>query len=125
MPKDLLSGRSSVHSLEALIHAAEEGQAAPSIPEVSKKELKDAAQCEEAPLVEPEETVEPPEDPFEDVEGVGENLAPPSRARELPWTASMSGEPTTLTGLWARVGPPCPRPSPVTLETPTPRRPGL
>jgi hypothetical protein len=72
MSRDLLGGRASVHSLEALLHAAEEGQAHPSIPEISKKELADSvAKGEEGTLVEPEETVEPPEDAQEldDAEG--------------------------------------------------------
>ena len=89
MAAKLVGARGSVHSLEALIHAAEEGNPSADLGSalpVSKKELKEAAQCEEAPLVEPEETVEPPEEPAEDVEESGESRTPRfGLGRALGW----------------------------------------
>ena len=79
----LLAGRGATHSLEALISAAEAGTV--ETPEVTKKELASSAKTaeEHVPLsVDPEETVEPAEDPDNDNAEYGKRRCPYTSRRD-------------------------------------------
>jgi len=74
MSRSLVGARGETHSLEALIHAAEAGEGSDTSG-VKEKELKVAAVATEegAPAaLEPEEVIEPPEDPDNDNAEYGE-----------------------------------------------------